>query len=260
MIRHSAWRAPGVMRVAVLCDIHGNLPALEAVLADVRQEQVDAAVVGGDVLPGPMPRESLEALLALDVPVHFIHGNGDRESLAHLSGKEMTTVPQPFRGPVIWSADQLGQKYRPLLATWPMTLTLDVPPLGKVFFCHSTPRNDVEIFTRLTPEEVLKPLFEDLGVQLVVCGHTHMQFDRQVGSVRVVNAGSVGMPFGEPRADWLMLGPNVELRHTSYDLAQAAERIRATPYPEAAQFAENYVLKPPTEADMLERFAASSLK
>ena len=248
------------MRVAVLSDIHGNLPALEAVLADVRQQRVDAVVVGGDVLPGPMPRGCLEALLALEVPVQFIHGNGDREALAHLSGKEMTTVPEAFRAPVIWSAEQLGQEYRPLLATWPMTLTVDIQPLGKVFFCHSTPRNDVEIFTRLTPEEVLKPLFEDLGVQLVVCGHTHMQFDRQVGSVRVVNTGSVGMPFGEPRADWLVLGPDVELRHTTYDLVHAAERIQASQYPEAKQFAENYVLEPPSEADMLARFGAVSLK
>lgn len=248
------------MRVAVVYDIHGNLPALEAVLAHVRQEPVDRVVVGGDVLPGPMPRECLEALLALAVPVHFIHGNGDRESLAHLSGKEMTTVPEPFRGPVIWSAEQLGQKYRPLLASWPMTLIVDIQPLGKVLFCHSTPRNDVEIFTRLTPEEVLKPLFQDLGVELVVCGHTHMQFDRQVGRVRVVNAGSVGMPFGAPRADWLMLGPNVELRHTSYDLVHAAQRIRATQYPEAKQFAENYILRAPSEADMLERFGPVSLK
>ena len=248
------------MRVAVLCDIHGNLPALEAVLADVRQESVDRVVIGGDVLPGPMPRECLEALLALEVPVQFIHGNGDRESLAHLSGKEMTTVPEAFRGRVAWSAEQLGQKYRPLLATWPMTLTVDIEPLGAVFFCHSTPRNDVEIFTRLTPEGVLKPLFEDLGVQLVVCGHTHMQFDRQVGRVRIVNAGSVGMPFGEPRADWLMLGPDVELRHTSYDLVQAAERIRATQYPDAEQFAVSQVLKPPGELDMLERFGPFALK
>ena len=248
------------MRVAVLCDIHGNLPALEAVLQDVRRAGPDRVVIGGDVLPGPMPRECLDALLGLDIPVQFIHGNGDRESLAHLSGREMTTVPEPFRSPVIWAAEQLGQKYRPILASWPLSLSVDVPPLGVVFFCHSTPRNDVEIFTRLTPEEVLKPLFEGLGAQVVVCGHTHMQFDRMVGSVRVVNAGSVGMPFGEPRADWLMLGPDVELQHTNYDLAAAAERIRATQYPEANEFAANYVLKPPTEADMLERFTPFSLK
>jgi predicted phosphodiesterase len=248
------------MGVAVLSDIHGNLPALEAVLQDVRHVGPDRVVIGGDVLPGPMPRECLDALLGLDMPVQFIHGNGDRESLAHLSGREMTTVPEPFRGPVIWAAEQLGQKYRPILASWPLSLSVDIPPLGVVFFCHSTPRNDVEIFTRLTPEEALKPLFEGLGAQVVVCGHTHMQFDRMVGSVRVVNAGSVGMPFGEPRADWLMLGPDVELRHTNYDLAAAAERIRATRYPEADEFAANYVLKPPTEADMLERFTPFALK
>ena len=248
------------MRVAVLCDIHGNLPALEAVLRDVRHVAPDRVVVGGDVLPGPMPRECLDSLLGLDIPVQFIHGNGDRESLAHLSGREMTTVPEAFRGPVIWAAEQLGQTYRPILAGWPLSLGVEIPPLGVVFFCHSTPRNDVEIFTRLTPEEVLKPLFEGLGAQVVVCGHTHMQFDRMVGSVRVVNAGSVGMPFGEPGADWLVLGPDVELRHTNYDLASAAERIRATQYPEANEFAANYVLKPPTEADMLERFTPFSLK
>jgi len=248
------------MRVAVLSDIHGNLPALEAVLQDVRHAGPDRVVIGGDVLPGPMPRECLDALLGLDIPVQFIHGNGDREALAHLSGREMTTVPEPFRGPVIWAAEQLGQKYRPILASWPPSLSVDIPPLGVVFFCHSTPRNDVEIFTRLTPEEVLKPLFEGLGARVVVCGHTHMQFDRMVGSVRVVNAGSVGMPFGEPRADWLMLGPDVELRHTNYDLAAAAERIRATQYPEANEFAANYVLTPPTEADMLERFTPFALK
>lgn len=248
------------MRVAVLSDIHGNLPALEAVLQDVRQAAVERVVVAGDILPGPMPRECLERLLGLDVPVQFIHGNGDREALAHLSGKEMTTVPLAVRGAVIWSAEQLGQKYRPLLAAWPMTLTLDIPPLGSVFFCHATPRNDVEMFTRQTPEEVLRPLFEPLNVHVVVCGHTHMQFDRMIGGTRVVNAGSVGMPFSGPGAFWLMLGRDVELRHTRYDLQGAADRIRATDYPEAEQFAQTSVLEPPNEADMLQRFAPVELK
>lgn len=246
-------------RLAVLSDIHGNLPALEAVLRDVRRQRPDRVVVGGDVLPGPMPRECLETLLQLEIPVQFIHGNGDREALAHLLGREMTTVPEPHRGPVIWCAEQLGEEHRLTLASWPMTLEVEIAPLGKVFFCHSTPRNDVEIFTRRTSEEVLKHLFEPLGVQMVVCGHTHMQFDRMIGGVRVVNAGSVGMPFGEPGAYWLMLGPDVALRHTSYDLARAAERIRATQYPDAENFAANYVVTPPSEAAMLERFRAVAL-
>jgi diadenosine tetraphosphatase ApaH/serine/threonine PP2A family protein phosphatase len=97
-------------------------------------------------------------------------------------------------------------------------------------------------------------------VPLVVCGHTHMQFDRTIGSVRVVNAGSVGMPFGTPGADWLLLGPTLQLRHTSYDLAAGAERIRATTYPQAREFAEQYVLQPPSEEDMLRAFGAAELK
>lgn len=248
------------MRVAVLADIHGNLPALEAVLRDVRRDAVDRVVMCGDVLPGPMPRECLETLLELEMPVSFIHGNGDREALAHLLGKEMTTVPEVFRGPVRWSAEQLGQSYRPLIASWPLTRTLEIPPLGTVLFCHATPRNDVEIFTRLTPPDRIAPLFEALGISLAVCGHTHMQFDMQVGHVRVVNAGSVGMPFGAPDAHWLLLGGDVELRHTPYDLNDAAMRIRATSYPGAEDFATRSVLNPPHEKEMLERFEAVALK
>jgi predicted phosphodiesterase len=129
-----------------------------------------------------------------------------------------------------------------------------------VLFCHATPRNDTEIFTRLTPEERLLPLFAGLGVSTVICGHTHMQFDRMIGRVRVVNAGSVGMPFGSPGADWLLLGPGIELRHTLYDLEQAAERIRGTSYPQAEDFAARNVLRPPSEREMLEAFARVEIR
>ena len=82
-----------------------------------------------------------------------------------------------------------------------------------------------------------------------------MQFDRTIGKIRVVNAGSVGMPFGKPGAYWLLLGPDVQLRHTPYDLAQAAERIRDTEYPQAQDFAARNVLQPPAEREMLETFS-----
>lgn len=117
-----------------------------------------------------------------------------------------------------------------------------------------------ECFTRLTPEDRLLPVFAGVNVPVVICGHTHMPFDRMVGSVRVVNAGSVGMPFGEPGAHWLLLGPDVQLRHTAYDLARAAERIRDTNYPQAQDFAANYVLQPPSEAMMLDVFAQAELR
>ena len=247
------------MRVAAIYDIHGNLPALEAVLQAIRQVEVDHVVVGGDVVPGPMPRETLACLLDLDIPVQFIQGNGDRVVLAQMAGTESREVPEQFREVVRWVAQQLHPDYEQLLASWPKTLRVQIRGVGEVLFCHATPRNDTEVFTRLTPEDRLLPVFEGLSVPVVVCGHTHMQFDRRIGRTRVVNAGSVGEPYGEPGAYWLLLGPDVQLRHTPYDLMKAAERIRATPYPQAQEDAQN-VLQPPSEGDVLEVFTKWELR
>jgi putative phosphoesterase len=248
------------MRVAALYDIHGNLPALEAVLQEVRRAEVDLVVIGGDVLPGPMPRESLACLRNLDLPVRFIHGNGDREVLAQRAGIESAAIPEAYREVMRWVAQELQPDDEQWISGWPSTVRVEIDGLGEVLFCHATPRNDTEIFTRLMPEERLLPVFAGVGVPLVVCGHTHMPFDRTVGPVRIVNAGSVGMPFGEPGADWLLLGPDIQRRHTSYDLPQAAERIRATRYPQAEEFASGNVLQPPTEEAMLELFGRVELR
>lgn len=126
-----------------------------------------------------------------------------------------------------------------------------------VLFCHATPRDNNEIFTRLTPDRRLRSAFEAADASVVICGHTHMQFDRTIGDLRVVNAGSVGMPFGEPGAYWALLGPGIELRHTAYDLVDATERIRATAHPQAAELE---VLQPPTASKMLEVLEAAALK
>jgi len=247
------------MRVAAIYDIHGNLPALEAVIQDIRQAGVDQVVVGGDVVPGPMPRGTLDCLLHLDIPVRFIQGNCEIAVLAQIAGADPGTLPEQAREAVRWSARQLLPEHERLFAGWPRTLRLEIRGLGEVLFCHATPRSDSEIFTRLTSEERLVPVLAGLGAAVVVCGHTHMQFDRTIGTVRVVNAGSVGMPFGEPGAYWLLLGPGVQLRHTAYDLARAAERIRDTDYPQAGEFAARNVLHPPSEKETLELFARAEL-
>ena len=248
------------MPVAAIYDIHANLPALEAVLEDIRRAKTDRIVVGGDVLPGPMPRETIQSLLNLDVPVQFIHGNGDREVLARMRGLETGGVPEKFRGVIEWTAQQLQPEHEQLLAAWPSTLQLEIDGLGTVLFCHATPRNDTEIFSRTTAEDCLLPVFAGVQADVVVCGHTHMQFDRKVGATRVLNAGSVGMPFGQPGAHWLLLGPSVEFQHTSYDLARAAGRIRQTAYPQAEEFAQHNILQPPSEKDMLEAFSRVELR
>ena len=258
------------MRIAALYDIHGNLPALEAVLEEVRHVGEDQVVVGGDVVPGPMPRESLRRLLDLEVPVQFIHGNCERAVLAQLAaieGGEVTywgtvtgrPLPEPDRANMRWSAERLHPEFQPLLARWPRTLRLPIEGLGDTLFCHGTPRCETEVFTRLTSEERLLPHFEPLGASLVVCGHTHMQFDRMVGATRVVNAGSVGNPHGEPGACWLLLGPGVEPRRTHYDLERAAARIRDTGYPQAREFAEG-ILRPVAEAEVLALFSGFELQ
>lgn len=251
------------MRIAALYDIHANLSALEAVLQDVRKLEVNHIIVGGDVLPGPFPRETIQTLLDLDIPKQFLHGNGDREVLAQRSGVETDwyrTAPKLWREPVRWTAQQLNTQHHRLLARWPPTCRVGVAGLGDVLFCHATPRDDTEIFTRLTPEERLLPIFEGLGVRVVVCGHTHMQFDRMIGTTRVVNAGSVGMPFGEPGADWLLLNPDVQFRHTRYDLVRAADLILHTTYPQAQHFAARNVLRPPSEEETLAAFSHAELK
>jgi predicted phosphodiesterase len=251
------------MRIAAIYDIHGNLPALEAVLDEVARAGVDQIVVGGDVFPGPMPRETLACLLESRITMQFIHGNGDREVLAQMNGIETDwyrTVPEPWRELIRWTAEQLDPNHRQIIASWPSTLRRSMPEFGDVLFCHATPRNDTDIFTRETAVEKLLPMFRGVEAALVVCGHSHMKFDRMVGSARVVNAGSVGMPFGQTGADWLVLDSAVRLQHTDYDLERAAERIRATPYPQAEEFANRHVLNSPSEQEILDGYARAEVK
>lgn len=248
------------MPVACLYDIHGNLPALDAVLRDVQDAGADHVVVGGDVLPGPMPRECLDRLFALDIPTEFIIGNGDREVLATMKGGVSSAVPKYFHDAMAWNAAQLGAADAAAIASWPLTLRLHVGGIGDVLFCHATPRNDTEVFTRRTPEATLMPIFEPLRVHAVVCGHTHMQNDRMVGGTRILNAGSIGASFQGAGAYWILLGPTVQLRRTVYDVDAAAAQVRATAYPQAEQFAAESILKPPSEEATLKLFANAAMK
>lgn len=260
------------MPIAAIYDIHGNLPALEAVLDEIEAEQVDRIVVGGDVIPGPMPRETLDRLLGLKARINFIRGNGEVAILQQLNGQSVTSVPEAVRPIIEWTARQLELPHQKVLPRWPATLQIDSPSLGPILFCHATPRNENEIFTRDTPNDRLLPVFAGVDAAIVVCGHTHMQFDRYVGDVRIVNAGSVGMPFGRPGAYWLLLDASspvgdssrraptdIQFRRTEYDLEKAAARIRACSYPQAEQFATNNILNPPSEEQMREVFRKSEI-
>lgn len=248
------------MGIAALYDIHGNLPALEAVLQDVQEAGADRIVAGGDIVPGPMSAEVLDLLLSIDIPVHFIQGNCEVALLAQMNGESPGNLPPQVMETMAWAAEKHNAEHKAIIATWPETIQLSIEGLGQVLFCHATPRNENEIFTKLTDEKKLLPVFENVTADIVVCGHTHIQFDRTVGSIRVINAGSVGMPFGNPGAYWLLIDKDVQLKHTVYNLARAAERVRTTDYPQAAEFALNNILQPPAEEIMLDIFSKAELK
>ena len=237
------------MRIAAIYDIHGNLPALEAVLREIERERPDLIVVGGDVAAGPMPRPTIERLMALGPQAHFVRGNADREMVAAFDGQPPDPgLPQAAKDQIAWSVGQLDRAHRDFLAGFTPPATFPVEGLGDAVFCHGSPRDEDEIITAATTDERLGRILAAVSQALVVCGHTHMQFDRRLGDTRVVNAGSVGMPYGEPGAFWVLLGPTVSLRRTEYDLEDAAERIRAGGYPWADDFAENN-MRHPASAD-----------
>jgi predicted phosphodiesterase len=262
-VRPRDWHAAGNARaasgmdarhVAALYDIHGNLPALEAVLTAVESAAADLILVGGDVVAGPMPRETLDRLVALGPRARFIRGNADRWVVDAADGRPHTEAPPFVQELIAWTAEQLDRGQLDFLASLPETLVVNVEGLGGVLFCHASPRNDEEIFTAITPAERVRPMLEGLTQPIVVCGHTHMQFDRVVDRVRLINAGSAGMPYGQPGAYWLLLGPDVRLMRTEYDFERAAELIRKTPYPQAEEFASRHVLNPYTEAEAIKVF------
>jgi putative phosphoesterase len=191
--------------LAALYDIHGNLAALEAVLAQVPEDAT--ILVGGDVVAGgEQPTETLERLRALGDRVLWLRGNADRELYP---GEEGLAPP----GALDATREALSEEQIEFLHGLPETQTVD-----DVLYCHASPRNDVDIFTERTPVDRIAFLFDGLDVGTVVCGHTHTQFEREVEGIRVVNAGSVGMPYeAEPGAYWLL---DLVHRQTPYEGAE----------------------------------------
>jgi putative phosphoesterase len=216
------------MRVVVLADIHGNLPALRAVLAEVDDERADALVVAGDVVGGAYPRAALELLAGRPERVAWIRGNAEREAVAAWDG---APAPDDQAGrAAAWSARELDRRWRDRLNSWPVEVRLE-----RVCYCHGSPRRDDEVITRATPDAVLREVLRDVREPVVVGGHTHQQVIRTVsGAPTYVNAGSVGMPYeGTPGAFWLVVdGGQLQLRATSYDIAAAAEELRASAFPD----------------------------
>jgi Predicted phosphoesterases, related to the Icc protein len=242
-----------VKRVAALYDIHGNVDALEAALKAAVDTQPDTILFGGDLALGPFPREVMDVVMSLGGDTRFIRGNCDRLVVDAYDGRDLAQLPAQVRDAIEWTARQLDARHRDFLDSMSPTATLDVDGMGDVLFCHATPRSDDEIITVRTPADRVQSMVDGVTARTIVCGHTHMQFDRTVNTTRIVNAGSVGMPSGSPGAHWLLLGSDVTHVRTFYDLEHAADKVRRSAYPTADDFAEHSVLRPGSENEMLVR-------
>lgn len=227
MTASPAWPV-AASRVAALYDVHGNPAALEAALAEI----VDAVLVfGGDVAWGPMPAEAVDRIRQLDALA--IRGNADRDP-----GDE-------------WVIERLGVERVHWLQSLPERLELEIEGLGRVLFVHGSPRSDEEMLLRTASDERLATILEGVEADVVVCGHTHMQFDRRFEDKRVINAGSVGLPYGAAGAHWVELGPDVRHRRAEYDPAPLA----ASDWPRAAEI-QAVIESPPSEEQAIAEFEA----
>ena len=228
------------MRVAVISDVHGNAPALKAVLAELERDEPDLIVVGGDLTWGPLPEETFE--LARSLNARFVRGNADRAVLENVSETDREQ----------WMQAHHSAEMRELLAGFEEQLVVEIDGLGPVRFCHGSPRSDEECVTPETPEARVREFSEGIPEQVLVTAHVHIQFDREVAGIRSVNAGSVGLPYeGRPGAYWAILGPEIEMRRTEYDLDETIELYRASGQPDVEKIVE-MMLEPPEPREVID--------
>jgi putative phosphoesterase len=226
-------------RVAVLSDVHGNASAL--VLEELAGEEYDLVVFGGDLTWGAQPAATYRLASALADAV-FVRGNADRTLAEGAAERERER----------WMQEHHSDEMRSFVSSFEDQVIVDVDGLGPVRFCHGSPRSDEECVTPATPEERVVEFMAGVPERVLVTAHVHLQYDREVAGVRNVNPGSVGLPYeGRPGAYWALLGPDVEVRRTEYDVERAAAAYRESGFPAADQMAE-LLLEPPAPAEVIE--------
>ena len=230
----ASWEGPAkrlgpVSRVAVLSDVHANIPALTAVLAERDVRAADLIVFNGDLTWGAYPDRTVQLVQALGIRAVCVRGNTER-FVRHIStGKRVASSPREEWVPAHHDATSLA-----FVGSFPFSVVVGISGLGDVRFCHGSPRSDNELVTPGTSEERFAELAAGIEERVLVTGHAHLQFDRHVAGRRSVNPGSVGLPFHEAEpgtAYWALLGPDVELRRTRYDIAEEIAAIEAAAHP-----------------------------
>jgi putative phosphoesterase len=235
-----------VRRVAVLGDVHGNTVALAAVLEELRRVEVDLVVWTGDLSWGPEPTATLELVRSVELPAMYVRGNAERALHELADGAK----PQPTERER-WMLGAHAPDDVAFTRMFEHACSVEIDELGATCFTHGSPRSDEELLTAGTPERRVAAATVGISERVLVTGHTHSQYDREVAGIRAVNPGSVGMPYEErPGAYWALLGPDVELRRTEYDVEEAVARYRASGTPDPEPLVEN-LLTPPTPAELI---------
>jgi putative phosphoesterase len=236
-----------VGKVAVVSDVHTNIAALTAVLAEIETAGAELVVSCGDLTWGSQPDETITLLRGLGSKALFVRGNGERAALEMAAG-----LRTPGSARESWVFARHSTMSLAFMATIPFSVIIEITGLGPVRFCHGSPRSDTEVVTPQTPAERFTELSAGTDEQILVTGHTHMQFDRLVADRRSVNPGSVGLPYheGEPgTAYWALLGPDVTLRQTSYDVTAATAAGGRLGDPSAGKIAD-LLLSPPSPSEI----------
>ncbi|MGP3916191.1 metallophosphoesterase family protein [Nonomuraea sp. 10N515B] len=241
------------MRIAVLSDIHGVLPALEAVLAEPDVATADLIVLTGDMAAGPMPVETLDVLVALGERALWVSGNADRELVEVARGKVNP------RAVTQWAGERLRGDQVEVLAGLPARQVVELGRLGTALFVHGTPRSDEEVVLVDSSLERWGEVLAGETAGTVVLGNTHMPFVRLADRVLVVNPGSVGMPYGRDGAHWALLDGEtgaVALRRTPLDAVRVARRLVAeSGFDGIEEWVSEYVTSTYSDAEALRVFA-----
>jgi putative phosphoesterase len=243
------------MRLALIADIHGNLPALEKVLAELDRQEVNRILCLGDVAVGPQPVETLERIASLGCPT--IMGNWDACMLGEVPRVD-GELAEMLVDACTWSTEQLSSAHRELMRSFQSTVQLAIDDELTLLAFHGSPRSfDDEIFAT-TPDEELERMLEGREASVFAGGHTHFQMFRRYGEAVVVNPGSVGQPFRSrqpgvmrisPWAEYCLVGADegrltIELRRTSIDVEEFIRTMRHSGMPHAERWAELWTPEP----------------
>jgi putative phosphoesterase len=216
-----------VKRIGVISDVHGNLIALEAVLAELEREELDGLVCLGDVAVGPQPAEALARVRALGCPI--VKGNWDDWFCEGIPPSDYEIGRKLVEIGEFW-VEQLSAEDLAVMRSFLPTVELDLGDGATVLCFHGSPSSNTDGIYSVTPDETLAQFFGDASNPVMVCGHTHVQMLRRYDHTVVVNVGSVGLPFSDWDPDAIRIAPWAEYAILGYDEGRLRVDLRRTTY------------------------------